>query len=150
MGFSMRINFVDVICDNSLRNFYINGEKKGYEFDIRLSYYRGHFLSTIETFELFVDGEKIDNSEVTFSINNKEFFISQLPDLTSEFWYLLDPAKIRIHHNGGLPTGEHDIKLNLFLRIPYMPTPGENGERDYATMDSCGQKVLTISSLEEE
>ena len=89
MGFSMRINFVDVICDDSLRNSYINGLKKGYEFDIRLSYYRGLFLSCVNSFALTVDGEEVPNSEVTFSINGKEFFVDQLSSLSSEFWQLL-------------------------------------------------------------
>ena len=45
MGFAMRMNFVDVIVDDSFKNYYVNGKKMGYQFDIRLSYYRGHFLS---------------------------------------------------------------------------------------------------------
>ena len=30
MGFAMRVNFVDVICDDSLKNEYVNGKKMGY------------------------------------------------------------------------------------------------------------------------
>ena len=46
MGLALRLNFVDVVCDDSLKNFWANGKKIGYQFDVRLSYYRGHFLST--------------------------------------------------------------------------------------------------------
>ena len=45
MGLALRLNFVDVVCDDSLKNFWANGKKIGYQFDVRLSYYRGHFLS---------------------------------------------------------------------------------------------------------
>ena len=50
MAFAMRINFVDVVCDDSMKNIFANGKKVGYQFDIRLSYYRGHFLSVIDEF----------------------------------------------------------------------------------------------------
>lgn len=150
MGFKIRINFVDVITSGSLKNTYLNGNKSGYEFKIRLSYYRGHFLSTIKTFELFVDGKQVSNSQITFGLNGKEFFVSQLPDLSSEFWYLLDPATIKVHQVGGLPSGDHDIKLNLLLRNPYMPALNDNGERNYATLDSCGEKTLTLKEITED
>ena len=40
----LRLNFVDVVCDDSLKHLYVNGKKAGCQFDVRLSYYRGHFL----------------------------------------------------------------------------------------------------------
>ncbi len=40
MALGLRINLVDVICDDSLRNTYINGKKQGFQFDIRLGYYQ--------------------------------------------------------------------------------------------------------------
>lgn len=145
MGLSMRINFVDVICDDSLRNSYINGEKIGYEFDIRLSYYRGLFLSCVDSFKLIVDGIAVSNSEITFSINDKEFFVDQLSSLSAEFWQLLEPAKVKVFHKGGLTNGAHDIKLDFFLRVPYLPLPGGASDHNYVPLDSCGQKELVIT-----
>lgn len=147
MGFSMRINFVDVICDDSLTNYSISGKKQGFQFDIRLSYYRGLFLSCVNSFELIVDGKTIPNSQITFSINDKEFFADQLSSLSSEFWALLEPAKIKVMQRGGLPKGAHDIKLNLFLRVPYLPIPGDPGEHNFVPLDSCGEKTLTLQEI---
>lgn len=147
MGFSMRINFVDVICDDSLRNSYINGLKNGYEFDIRLSYYRGLFLSCVNSFALTVDGEEVPNSEVTFSINGKEFFVDQLSSLSSEFWQLLEPAKIKVLKKGGLPKGSHNLKLDFYLRVPYLPLPGGDNDHNYVPLDSCGEKELIIEEI---
>ena len=59
MAFAMRINFVDVVCDDSMKNIFANGKKVGYQFDIRLSYYRGHFLSVIDEFGVKLDGEEV-------------------------------------------------------------------------------------------
>lgn len=58
MAFAMKMRFVDVITDHTLKNNWANGEKIGYQFDIRLGYYRGHYLSAIDEFEVTVDGEK--------------------------------------------------------------------------------------------
>jgi hypothetical protein len=144
MAFAMRINFVDVICDNSLKNTYINGKKNGFEFDIRLSYYRGHYLSCIDEFKVTVDGEEIADEDITFSINNKEFYVKQFPYLTNEFWQLLEPAHIKIHRPGGLSVGEHSIKVHLMLRIPYMPLSASAYDTRYMPLDSCGEKILCI------
>ena len=40
MGFAMRMNFVDVVVSDSLTQYYVDGKKMGYQFDIRLSFYR--------------------------------------------------------------------------------------------------------------
>lgn len=144
MAFAMRVNFVDVVCDDSLRHTYVNGKKNGYAFDIRLSYYRGHYLSDIDEFEVTVDGETVPSYEVTFSINEKEFPVSQLSELYTEFWTLLEPAVIRVHHPGGLSAGEHQIDVKLFLRVPYLPLPGGKTDHDYMPLDSCGSKVLIM------
>lgn len=59
MGFSMRINFVDVIITDSLRPVVIHGENVGFEFDIRLSDYRGMYLSCIKDFFLKINLYKV-------------------------------------------------------------------------------------------
>lgn len=144
MGFSMRINIVDVICDDSLESIVVNDKKVGYAFDIRLSYYRGAFLSCIDAFELEVDGEIVDPQDITFGINGKTIAISQLSNCVSEFWQLIQPARIEVIKEGGLTEGEHDINLKLILRVPYLPIPIGDGEHMYMPLDSCGQKKLIL------
>lgn len=73
MGVAMKMGFVDVVVDGSLKNCYVNDKKIGYQFDIRLSYYRGHFLTVIDEFGVTVDGQEIPNEVVKFCINGKEF-----------------------------------------------------------------------------
>jgi len=147
MGFAMRINFVDVICDNSLKNIYVNGKKMGYTFDIRLSNYRGHYLSCIDEFEITVDGEKIVKEDLTFGINEKEFNVYQMPSLITEFWQLIEPAHITVFKAGGLVAGEHEIKVNLMLRVPYMPLSASAEDTNYMPLDSCGEKTLCIEKV---
>ena len=144
MSFAMRVNFVDVVCDNSLRSDYVNGKKTGYSFDIRLSYYRGHFLSDIDVFEVEVDGEKISPEKLSFCINGKELAVYQLREAYTEFWRLLDPARIKVYQPGGLDQGQHHIKVTLMMRVPYLPLPGGQGDHMYMPLDCCGEKVLEI------
>ncbi len=143
MGFKMRINFVDVIVDDSLKSIYCDENKIGYTFDVRLSYYRGAYLSTIDEFKLKVDGKEIENERITFGINGKQIAINQISDCVSEFWQLIEPAKIEVLVDGGLTEGEHDIDLTLILRIPYLPIPVGDGKL-YMPLDSCGSKRLAL------
>jgi len=145
MAFGMRLVFTDIIQNNSLKNYYVNGKKNGFEFDIRLAYYRGHYLSCIDKFGVAVDGEKINDSDIVFCLNGKEFSVYQLPHLISEFWTILTPAVIKVRKPGGLQAGEHEIELTLMLRSPYMPLPGGEGDHNYVPIDSCDKKVLSIA-----
>lgn len=144
MAFAMRINFVDVICDGSLRNTYSQGAPDGFEFDIRLSCYRGHFLSVIDRFAVYIDGEEQPAENITFGINNKIFYVSQLQACSSEFWQLLEPARIRVFRLGGLAPGRHTVKVDLMCRVPYLPLPGAEDETSYMPLDAGGSKVMLV------
>lgn len=144
MSFAMRVNFVDVICDNSLRNEYFDGKKTGYSFDVRLSYYRGHFLSDIEELEVVTDGAEEDAEKITFCLNEKELSVWQVKEAYTEFWNLLEPARIMVSRPGGLPEGEHHIQLKLMMRVPYLPLPGGENDHSYMPLDSSGEKTLKV------
>ena len=142
MGFAMRMNFVDVVVDNSLKHLYINGKKEGFTFDMRLSYYRGQFLSVIDEFEVKIDGESIDNEAVKFCINNKEFSPIEFDKCYTEFWQVIEPARIKVFLPGGLAEGKHKVDVKCFFRSPYMPI-GPNHR--YMPVDCSGEKELEIS-----
>lgn len=148
MGFAMRVNFVDVVCDNSLQNDYINGRKSGFSFDIRLSYYRGHFLSDIDEFEVTVDGKTYAPEDVYFCINGKELGSSEIKEAYTEFWNILEPAHITVICPGGLKAGKHHVEVKLMMRVPYLPLPGADNDHAYMPLDSCGEKVLEIREEE--
>ncbi|MBE5890691.1 MAG: hypothetical protein E7282_06935 [Lachnospiraceae bacterium] len=142
MGFAMRMNFVDVVVDNSLKHYDVNGKRMGYQFDIRLSYYRGHFLSVIDEFAVKVDGEPVPNEMIKLCINGKEFSPIEFDKCYTEFWQVIEPATIRVFYPGGLSDGAHDIDVTLMFRSPYMPI-GPN--HMYMPVDSSGSKRLEIT-----
>lgn len=143
MAFAMRINYVDVICDNSFKNVFANGKKVGYQFDIRLSYYRGHFLSVIDQLEVKLDKKEVPQDTITFCLHGKEFGVSQLHDLVSEFWTIAEPATIKVFKDGGIESGEHEIDLVLMFHSPYMPI----SETEYMPIDGCGNKKLVLAEF---
>ena len=140
MAFAMRINFVDVVCDNSLKNTYVGDQVMGYQFDIRLSYYRGQFLSVIDELEVMVDGQKVPDEVITFCLKGEEYGIAQLHDLVNVFWPIIEPATIRVHAPGGLAAGEHEVEVKLMFHSPYMPI----SDTEYMPIDGCGSKTLTL------
>lgn len=141
MGFAMRMNFVDVVVSDSLKHYYVDGKKMGYQFDIKLSYYRGHFLSAIDQFGVKVDGFDVPAERIRFCINGKEFGAAELDKCYSEFWQAIESATIKVIYPGSLPSGEHRIDVTLFLRAPYMPI---GPDHQYMPIDSCGSKMMNI------
>lgn len=141
MAFAMKMRFVDVIQEGSLQNIYANGEKIGFKFDVRLGYYRGHYLSCVDELKVSVDSEEIEENIISFAINGKEFSVSQLKEAYTEFWSLLDPATISVIKKGGLAEGEHSLKVDLMLRVPYMAI----GENQYMPLDSGEERKVKIS-----
>lgn len=140
MPIALRLNFVDVICDNSLKHIYANGKKVGCQFDVRLSYYRGHFLSTIDQLEVSIDNQDVPKQDITFCLNGEEYGLVQLSNLTNVFWPIKEPATIKIFKDGGFDNGEHALDFTLYLRSPYM----EIGKDKFMPIDSCGSKVLSL------
>ncbi|MFV0556949.1 MAG: DUF6379 domain-containing protein [Lactovum sp.] len=121
MGFAMRMQLAEeIIKKNSVQEMYINGKNRGLEFDLQLAYYRGHYLSDIDLFEVYLDGEKVSQEAVTFEFNQKEIPVYKLKYAITEFWNQNQLAKIRVILKDGIAKGQHELKLNLMLRVPYM------------------------------
>lgn len=137
---ALRLNFTDVICDDSLKHIHANGKKVGCRFDVRLSYYRGHFLSTIDELRVKIDGEEIPQQDICLSLHEKDYGVAQLGTLGNVFWPIAEPATIKLFRKNGFENGEHEITVILYFRSPYM----EIGPDMYMPNDSCGTKTLTL------
>ena len=146
MGFAMRMKLNDeIIKKASFKNLYINNCKNGFEFDVQLAYYRGHYLSDIDLLEVYLDGEKMPDEAVTFELNGKEMPIYKLKYAVTEFWSQVIPAKIRVIKKGGVDNGTHELELKLMLRVPYMQI---GPDHTFMPLDS-GEKV-TVEVCEKE
>lgn len=142
MGFVMRIKLTEILQDGTLKNYYENGEKAGYQFQTRLAYYRGQYLSVIDELKVAVDGEEAAEEDLSFCINGKEFAVWELKEAFYEFWRITDSATIKVRKDGGLIKGDHNVKLTLMFRCPYLPIPG--AEHGYSPVDGCDEKQMTL------
>lgn len=143
MGFAMRMQLnEEIIKKASFQDMYINGQKNGFEFDVQLAYYRGHYLSDIDLLEVYVDGEKMPQEAVTFELNGKEMPVYKLTYAVTEFWSQVQPAKIRVIKKGGLTAGEHEIALKLMLRVPYMQI---GPDHSFMPLDSGDKITVTVA-----
>lgn len=143
MGFAMRMQLnEEIIKKASFQDMYINGQKNGFEFDVQLAYYRGHYLSDIDLLEVYVDGEKMPQEAVTFELNGKEMPVYKLTYAVTEFWSQVEPAKIRVIKKGGLTAGEHEIELKLMLRVPYMQI---GPDHTFMPLDSGDKITVTVA-----
>jgi hypothetical protein len=139
----MVLGFKDhVICDDSLRLIKRGDKLQSLMLDIRFNYYRGLHLSNITEFGLKMDGKGIPPANIIFHIKDKEFAVSQLPDLFSEFWGIKERATLECFI-GPVAEGEHDIELTMMFRCPYMQfAPGV-----YASIDSSARKTLVLRTI---
>lgn len=97
------------------------GEVTGFQFKVRLPYYRGIFLSQIRPGTLFVDGEKIEKDDITWVINGEEYTNEEMRTNFQVHWSVLTPAVLKVKKAGGLQQGYHDLKYGFCFTSSYMP-----------------------------
>jgi hypothetical protein len=98
-----------------------DGNITGFQFKVRLPYYRGIFLSQIRPGTLFVDGEKIDKENITWQINGEVFTNEEMASDFQTHWSVTKPAVLKVKYPGGLAQGYHDLKYGFCFTSSYMP-----------------------------
>ena len=143
MAFAMRMNLNGTIVKrDSFEHMYINGKKNGFSFDAQLAYYRGHYLSDIDSLEVWLDGEKMPDEAVTFEVNGKEMPVYKLKYAVTEFWSQVCPATVHVIKPGGVSAGEHELDFRLMLRVPYMQI---GPDHTFMPLDSGEKVTLTVA-----
>lgn len=120
--------------DSRLSNAAVDGVVYGYSFDMAYPSYRGTFLSCIEALEAELDGERVPAADMRFTLGGRQFLVSELPELAHEYWYVLDRATVTVLRDGGLPEGEHSLRVKLTHRVPYTGYFGQ-----YLTLESLAE-----------
>ncbi|MGN0434129.1 C-glycoside deglycosidase beta subunit domain-containing protein [Bilifractor sp. HCP3S3_D3] len=97
------------------------GKTTGFQFKVRLPYYRGIFLSQIRPGTLFIDGEKIEKDRITWVINGEEYTNEEMRTNFQVHWSVTKPAVLKVKKEGGLAQGYHDLKYGFCFTSSYMP-----------------------------
>jgi Domain of unknown function (DUF6379)/Xylose isomerase-like TIM barrel len=108
-----------VIRDGSLRS-----DPNGFTFDLRLPWYRALTLSSVEGLEVRLNGESVASESLRLSLDGKTYALRDLPPLHDHWWYVADPAEVRVPRPGGLAPGEHELDVTIAVRIPYIVESG--------------------------
>lgn len=116
-----------IIREGSVRNIVdADGAVTGFSFATHIPYYRGLGLSMIEVPEVAVDGVAVSEEDLRFTYNGVTRTFAELADVSDVRWELRTFATITVLRDGGLAAGEHEIFVNLRLRVSYLPVLSEN------------------------
>jgi len=110
-----------MICTRDFRNISREGNVTGFQVKIRINYYRGCYLSMVDTVRLVVDGEEFPADRMTFTASGRTYSFAQLAQATEARWFFGDPATLTVSKPGGLRPGMHTVQLGLFIRNSYIP-----------------------------
>ena len=110
-----------VIQSVGFRNTKENGEVIGFQFKIRLPYYRGVYLSQLMPGTLYVDGEKFEKEEITWVLKGEEYTLDEMKEDFRTHWSPQDLMVLKVKKAGGLSQGYHDLKYGYCFTSSYMP-----------------------------
>ena len=103
----------EVIQSVGFRNIKKDGNVTGFQFKIRLPYYRGIFLSQLRPGTLFVDGERFEKEDIIWNIHGEDYTYEEMKSTA--------PAVLKVKKEGGLSQGFHDLKYGFCFTSSYMP-----------------------------
>lgn len=111
----------EVIQSVGFRNTVENGKVTGFQFKVRLPYYRGIFLSQIRPGTLYVDGEKFEREELIWNIKGEDHTYEEMKSDFQTHWDVTAPAVLKVKKEGGLAQGYHHLKFGFCFTSSYMP-----------------------------
>lgn len=111
----------EVIQSVGFRNIKEDGNVTGFQFKVRLPYYRGIFLSQLSPGTLYVDGEKYEKENIIWNINGEDFTYEEMKSDYKTHWAVTKPAVLKVKKEGGLSQGYHDLTYGFCFTSSYMP-----------------------------
>jgi len=111
----------EVIQSVGFRNTKYGDVIDGFQFKIRLPYYRGVYLCQLRLGDLFIDNQPMDKSTITWSIGGNEYTAEDMSNNRDVNWAVTEPAIVKVKLAGGLSQGFHTIKYGFCFSSSYMP-----------------------------
>ncbi len=110
-----------VIQSVGFRNIKENSEITGFQFKIRLPYYRGVYLSQLIPGTLYIDGERFEKEQITWVLKGEEYTLDEMKEDFRTHWSPQDLMVLKVKKPGGLAQGYHDLKYGYCFTSSYMP-----------------------------
>lgn len=111
----------EVIQSVGFRNTKENEIVTGFQFKVRLPYYRGIFLCQLRPGTLFVDGERFEKEDIIWNVNGKDYTYEEMKENRETHWAVTEPAVLKVKKEGGLAQGFHDLTYGFCFTSSYMP-----------------------------
>lgn len=111
----------ECIQSRGFRNTIEDNETTGFQFEIRLMYYRGLWLSQIRPISVKVDGEEVSQKDIMWEIEGEKYTQAEMETIGNIQWNVLTPAVIHVRKKGGLDSGYHDLEIDHRFSSSYMP-----------------------------
>jgi hypothetical protein len=125
-----------------------NGQIIGFQVKIKIPYYRGVYLSQIESVKLKVNDEEFNSDVMTLSVPEhgpkipdspmKTYTFKELATATTSRWFFGDAAILTVKKPGGLKPGCYTVQLALRARNSYVPRTDPEGLWDFSGMFAQG------------
>jgi hypothetical protein len=95
--------------------------RTGFEFRLRLPYYRGIRASLLDGVDVVVDGEQFGFEGNRVVLHGREMTLAELRETVDVHWPIDAAATVRVPRPGGLQVGVHEIGVGVRLRQSYFP-----------------------------
>jgi len=131
----------ECIQSRGFKNSKSGVETTGFQFDIRLMYYRGLWLSQIRPITVKVDGKEVSIDDILWEIEGKQYTQEEMSTIGNVQWNVLSPATIYVTKLGGLEPGYHDIEADFRFSSSYMPPTMD----DVLSYGSHARRILLVA-----
>ena len=111
----------DLIQTRGFHNIVQDGVVTGFQFEVRLTYYRGIFLSQLRTQKVTVDGKVYPKEQIVWNIKGKDYTYEEMQKEGDVLWNPEETAIIKVYQAGGLEQGYHEISIGYKYSSSYMP-----------------------------
>lgn len=92
----------------------------GFDLRFRSHWYRSLPLSCMGV-KVQLDGAELAPEDITLEANGHHYALSELPNLSEEWLFILDAATLHLKRPTASPAGQaHQVALTLDLYIPYI------------------------------
>src|SRR4030042_1262449 len=110
-----------LIVGEEFKNLVEGGMVTGFQFGLRLPYYRGVVLSLVGDTIVKVDGELYPPEQMTITVGGKSFKQTDLKYEPYHKWEFGDIGIVTVAKPGGLELGEHKVEIRQHMKISYIP-----------------------------
>jgi hypothetical protein len=127
--------------DQVVREDSLTATDDGLDIAIYTHWYRALPLPSLKRVDLTVDGEPVDPSVLSVTVNGHRYPFEALAEKGDEYWFTTDPAVLHVPVESA-PGREHHVQLLLGLSIPYILT---GPDRVPLVAPSATDKTLTAA-----